>query len=80
MNIVPELVNKPFKKLQHLVFEGESLSLQLGSFLFKSAVKYLETINIAVEEYSPEFKGKLSMGIENEILISYQINYIIEYR
>ena len=56
------------------MFEGESLSLQLGSFLFKSAVKYLETINIAVEKYSPEFKGKLSMVIKNEILMSNKLH------
>ena len=57
--IVPQLLEKPFKKLQHLAFEGESLSTQLASFLFKSAVNYLETISLAVEEYTPEFKGNL---------------------
>ena len=51
-------MNTPFKNLHSLVFEGESLSVQLAKFLFKSAIKYLETINLAVEEYTPEFKGK----------------------
>ena len=58
---VPELMNTPFKNLHNLVFEGESLSIQLGEFLFKSAINYLETINLAVEEYTPEFKGKHSV-------------------
>ena len=67
MHIVPQLVDKPFKILRHLVFEGELLTLQLGSFLFKSAVQYLETISLAVEEYTPEFKGDYSFDIETKI-------------
>ena len=56
-NLVPELAPDPFSSLQHVVFEGEVLSAQLAGFLFKSAIKRLETIKLAVETYTPEFKG-----------------------
>ena len=56
---VPELADQPFSNLQHLVFEGETLSIQLATFLFKSSVNALETINLAIEEYTIEFKGNI---------------------
>ena len=66
MIVVPQLLEKPFKKLENLVYEGDSLSTQLASFLFKSAVNYLESISLAVEEYTPEFKGNLDFKKEIE--------------
>ena len=58
-NLVPELAADPFSSLQHVVFEGEVLSAQLAGFLFKSAIKRLETIKLAVETYTPEFRGNI---------------------
>ena len=60
---VPELAGQPFSNLQRLVFEGEVLPNQLAAFLFKSAVKHLETISLAVEEYTADFKGNVSIKL-----------------
>ena len=62
-NLVPELAADPFSSLQHVVFEGEVLSAQLAGFLFKSAIKRLESIKLAVETYTPEFIGNILVMI-----------------
>jgi hypothetical protein len=44
--------------LRDLFFEGETLSVQLAKFLFKSSVQHLEKISLAVEKYTSDIKGK----------------------
>ena len=54
---MPELAACPFPQLQHFTFEGEVLPIQLANFILKDAVNHLETLSLATEEFTMEFKG-----------------------